>query len=201
MFLTIQLSKNLIHILLITILLLFLVACSNSTLSETNTPTVTNQTAEPTTDASNTVGAYPAIAEDNGYPAKEEVSSNYQLADPNTLTLADPIGENSVIGGVLYENKPNGIVPLNPYELILAEIIQNDKGDDLWVSYDEQSLRATTVDDGTFIFESVPAGRYGLVVNFAINQFPVLGSDGKELLFIVEQSQTINLGQLEATLP
>jgi hypothetical protein len=153
----------------------------------------------------NTDSGYPGIdvaASDSGYPGD---TSREELLDAPPDIEADipapPSGSGAVGGVLVQEVTGEGYLPFDPYELILAEMIVNNKGEPALISFNEQSPRAETFPTGIFIFSNVPPGTYGLVVNTAVNQFPLQDADGDDLLFDVVDGQALDMGQVFVRLP
>lgn len=117
------------------------------------------------------------------------------------LTLPEVSGETGVIGGILIrEISGTGFAPLEPHELILAEVIRSEDGRGL-LAYGDESLRAEMLPTGVFVFKNVPPGEYGLIVNLAIAEFPVRDQSGNEVLINVDSGQAVDLGQVIIEMP
>jgi hypothetical protein len=52
-----------------------------------------------------------------------------------------------------------------------------------------------------FLFENVPPGTYGLVVNMAVTEYAVQNPDGTTLLITVEPGRALDLGQVITAAP
>lgn len=180
-------------------------------------------TIQPTITTSNETSSYPEpegtdVKDSSAYPDPEEADgednlaypgpSNSDLGDispepPNpSFDLPDAGGETGVVGGILIQEMVGeGFIPFSPYELILAEVIEDTEGNPSLIGYDEDSLRAQMFPTGVFIFENIPPGEYGIVANLAVYEFPLQELDGSRLLITVEAGQATNLGQIITQLP
>lgn len=155
------------------------------------------------------ISAYPdperADGEENSAypgPANSE-RSDLSAEPPNpSFDLPDAAGETGVVGGILIQEKVGeGFIPFTPYELILAEVINDTEGNPALIRYDEDSPRAQTFPTGVFVFQDVPPGDYGIVANLAVYEIPLQEQDGSRLLITVEAGQAIDLGQVITQIP
>lgn len=179
-------------------LLLFtwLVACGRS-------EPITSTPVPPTTSVES---GYPVIASPNpAYPGPQNtpLPEGIQTEPPNPeIDLPSPEGEYGVIGGVLIrEIVGEGFLPLTPREIVLGTVVQTDQGEPAFIRQNSASLRAELLPTGVFIFNNVPPGTYGLIVDLGFTQFPITGSEGDELLVTVEPGEMIDLGQIFVDLP
>ena len=154
--------------------------------------------------------AYPSA----GYPANPETPTSYPgalvigreeiLGEPpnpaRDLPAAAP-GTGVIGGALIREISDEGFMPLNPHELILAIMANNNAGTPVFLRHDEVSQRAETFPTGIFVFRDVPPGRYGLIVGIGITQFPVRTPDGAEVLVDVTPGAVIDLGQVIVQFP
>lgn len=181
---------------------LALSACGSSPTSVPTPVVIGGATASPATgypspaDASpvNTPAAYP-----EGTSSQEEILP----VPPNPARDLPPASaDTGVIGGALIrELSEEGFMPLDPHELILAVIVNNDAGTPMFLRHDEDALRAETFPTGVFVFHDVPPGRYGLIIGLGITQFPVRTPDGSELLVDVTPGAVVDLGQVIVQFP
>ncbi len=147
--------------------------------------------------------SYPGPSEE-GYPSASE---NHHLRGtsipPNPerdLPLAQ--SDKGVIGGVLVQIlDDSSYMPINPHQLILADIVYDAAGSPQFLRYDDESQRAQTFGTGVFIFQDVPSGQYGLIANLGFNEFPLLTREGKDFIVIVEAGKAQDLGQIFINLP
>jgi hypothetical protein len=196
-------------------LLVGILACSSNDIpviiTDGDTPTESDTSQQPTDSSLTDEQSYPGPAADaatSAYPGDETrpntVLGQEVLVDPPDpdRSLPAAAGESSVIGGVLIrEIQGEGFLPLNPHELILANIVTNTDGEPMLISYNDQSVRAETFSTGIFVFNNVPPGTYALIVNLAVMEFPVRDADGTELFITVEPGSTIDLGQVFTKFP
>ena len=174
----------------------------------TTTDSTTNSGQSSTTDTgypgTNAISGYPGSGSDDiaGYPSGNIQQELLSQPPAPQLDIPEPQGDSGAIGGILVQEVVGqGYLPLDPYELILAEIVLNNKGEPALIGFDEKSLRAETFATGVFVFANVPPGRYGMVVNTAVSQFPLKTAEGDDLLFDVEPGRAVDLGQVFIQLP
>lgn len=186
--------------------LLLLTACNGNQTSDASvTPTIPNVVATP-------VEAINPTSQ-SGYPAPEGGLSAYPVPlDSSEEFLTEPPdperelpvapGDKGALAGVLVQEVVDkGFIPLNPRDLILAEVVLNSNGEMALLSYGEDSIRAEIFPTGVFVFRDVPPGNYGLVVDLVVSTFPVKNSEGVELTFVVEAGKAVDLGQIIVQLP
>ena len=191
-------------------LLMGIVACSSPS---TQTPAETIQAVETTPNAE--TGTQPTTAPETSYPAGDPA---YPSAVQPTLNPAYPAGAplsgspeppnppvelpaatagNGTIGGVLIRKyEDNTFVPVNPHKLILATQVKDDDGNPLLWRHDEDSPVAQQFETGVFIFPDIPPGTYGLIVNLAVEEMPVKGADGQDIVIELKEGQALDLGQI-----
>lgn len=205
--------------------ILFLNGCESEEVSQENLSqdSPPELTIQPTIVASEEPSGYPVPEETDGeessaYPAPEETDGeensaypapenseldNLSAEPPNpSFDLPDAGGETGVVGGILIEEiVGEGYIPFAPYELVLAEVINDSEGNPTLIGYDEDSPRAQVFPTGVFVFQNVPPGEYGLVANLAVYEFPLQELDGSKLLISVEAGQATDLGQIITQVP
>jgi hypothetical protein len=158
----------------------------------------------PTTQSS----VYPAPATSNPgslppYPAVTYPSPNAAYPSPpgepelmaTPGTVPTPAADSGIIkGALLVKGKPVANV-----SLYLAELLQDDKGNDTVASYDRASSpRAYTDMEGKFVFANIPPGKYSLIYDFVVNALLLGHPDGKgPMIFPVEAGKVENLGDLD----
>ena len=150
--------------------------------------------------------AYPAP---DGYPGPN-TGPNVGGLERNSESLAEAnvqvpqaSADTASIGGVLMSERidEETYYPLVPTRLLLGEIISSEEGDPMFLSAGDGSISAQVFDTGVFVFQNIPPGTYGLIVDIAVTTYPVRGDDGTMLLFTVSGGETINLGELLAEIP
>lgn len=143
---------------------------------------------------------------ESGYPSNEQAKPTVEglLTTPPKLELDLPEAEvdSGVIGGVLIrEIVDEGFIPFQPRELILAQVVYDEKNTPAFIRHNETSLRAELFPTGIFLFTNVPPGTYGLIVDAVAFQFPVYDEDNNELFLEVKPGEVLNLGQLIISTP
>lgn len=195
--------------------LLVLSACdSNTSSNETAVPVTVQsptQTENPPT-LSTTESGYPSA---NGYPITTSETSAYpgnivpteegMVSEPPNPNVEMPVpseGTGSIGGVLIRQVTENGFLPLTPKALYLGEVLNNSEGEMALISFDEEnSPQAQLLATGVFIFNNIPPGVYGLVIDVGFAQFPLTDEGGTQILITIEANQAIELGQIFVTLP
>lgn len=188
---------------LILLLLALVAACGPQ---EPATPAV-EETPESDADATETPDSgYPGVSEsetDSGYPGPAQPQGELSDTPPNPereLPAAEP--DTGVIGGVLvWEVSENGFSPLTPVAFRLAEVVRDENNDPMMLRDSELSPQAQIFPTGVFVFQAVPPGTYGLVVDVGYAKFPITDDSGEPRLIDVEAGEALDLGQVITTLP
>jgi hypothetical protein len=185
---------------------LAIAACRDTTVEETptrpgTTPAVAGTAAAPTDSGYPSPFDQPTRAA--GYPSATEPLEGVLPEPPDPpRDLPAASADAGVVGGVLIrEITDEGFLPLTPKALFLAEIVLNDAGEAAFLRHNESSPTAELFPTGIFVFNNVPPGEYGLVIDVGFSQFPITGEDGSEILVTVEAGEAIDLGQLIVNLP
>lgn len=156
----------------------------------------------------NTPGPITPAADRSGYPAptQSSVDSSYPgLRDPALsetppdidVDIPNPGADFGSIGGIMVrEISGEGFIPLTPIEVALAEVKLLDTGEPGYLAHNDESLRAELPGTGIFIFNNVPPGQYGLVIDMGFTQLLALDENGETLLFNVEAGQVLDLGHI-----
>lgn len=187
-------------------LALVIASCRDTAVDETPTAPSTGPAAVGTT-ASPTESGYPSpfnqVTPAPGYPAAEQPLEGVLPEPPNPPRDLPPANSDAgVVGGVLIrEITDQGFLPLTPKALFLAEIVLNDAGEAAFLRHNENSPTAELFPTGIFVFNNVPPGEYGLVIDVGFSQFPITDENGEEVLVNVVAGQANDLGQLIVTLP
>jgi hypothetical protein len=198
-------------------LLPLLIVLGTTACGNTDDPTATssNQTlvaTAPGDSASdlNISNGYPASEANQGYPAVQDpgypapnLYENLSDEPPNpTVQLPPSNQDKGVIGGILIREVVDyGFEPLTPASLSLADVLLNTDGQPAFVRAGTDSQKAQLFPTGVFIFQDVPPGEYGLMVDVGYTQFPITGDDGTPLLITVEPGSVIEMGQVITQLP
>lgn len=167
---------------------------------ESNTPTI-----QLTPSVNNETG-YPVLVaqtHEPGYPVTNPLTENTLLEPPNperTLPLAQQ--DSGVLGGVLiWEVTESGFLPLEPKDLILAEVILNSNNEPAYIRDNAESPKAQLFPTGIFIFDAVPPGQYGLVVDVGYTKFPITSENEDVMIIDIIAGEVLDLGQIITPLP
>jgi len=89
--------------------------------------------------------------------------------------------------------------PAKEFNLYLADIITDENGIEVMTRFDRTSLlRASPDNDGIYIIEKVPPGRYGLIADFISHAISLENpSDGMTILVTIKENEVLDLGLLE----
>lgn len=185
-------------------LVLFVVSgCGPADNNEDEAPTPMATSEGVTTDSGYPISEDPAQA-DNSYPGREIPTPEGLVSEPPNpdRNLPNASGDFAVIGGVLVrEYVEQGFVPFMPARLALAPVIETTEGQPAFIAENEESPQAQLFPTGVFIFNNIPAGSYGIVVDLAFTKFPINGDDGTPLVITVQPGDAIDLGQLFVQIP
>ncbi|HRQ38303.1 MAG TPA: hypothetical protein PLD25_10350 [Chloroflexota bacterium] len=161
----------------------------------------------------------------NGYPSGESVNAGYPgnnseaststgypgpdlyenlLEEPPNPDIDLPAAseEGGVIGGVLVREVVGyGFEPLVPASLMLAEVLLTTDGRPAFIRAGSDSPKAQLYPTGIFIFQNIPPGEYGLMVDVGYTIFPINNEDGTPLLIKLDPGGVIDMGQIITELP
>lgn len=205
------------------IFLLTLAGCSGS---ETPPPTieVRIETQVPSTEVENTdspsnevesaesqvaesfneAAGYPApdADEPSDYPAPENNNQADVIAQSPAIEFDTTDSTMGSVGGILaLEIFDDGYVPLEPTRLLLADVILSDQGEPFFIRTNGSSQAAEVFPTGIFIFNNVPPGSYGLMVDLSFTSYPIEDENGDPLTFSVDAGGVVDLGELLAPIP
>lgn len=154
---------------------------------------------------------------DDSYPGVSAIPTYapaYPVEKPSILLTAVPEPPNpertvpeanqdsGVIAGVLIQEViEDSFVPLQARGILLGEVLLTDTGEPAYVRANEASISAQLFETGIFVFNEVPAGTYGLVVDLQYTEFLVNDESGNPILITVEAGQAIDLGQVITEIP
>jgi hypothetical protein len=205
-----KLSEILFFIGSLSLLILSLAACNTNTSAPavaTYTPVPANNSENP----SQTENAYPSTNQENqvvddlpeGYPAPTPYFHDVSAEPPNPeRDLPEASPETAVVGGVLiWEIVDTGFQPLVPNDLILAEVLTNSNNESALIRTSATSPKAQLYPTGIFVFQGIPPGQYGLVVDLGYTQFPIADDTGDVMLLTIEAGNVIDLGQIITEVP
>jgi len=126
------------------------------------------------------------------------------LANPPSpdFSLPTPEQDLGVIGGVLIREviEAGGYLPVVPKSLYLGEIVYADNGTPVYVRRNTESPRAELFETGVFLFNNVPPGQYGLIIDLGFTEQILTTQDGSNLTVILAPGDVIDLGQVFVTL-
>jgi hypothetical protein len=148
---------------------------------------------------------YPSVAttmDDSGYAIESNENRDLLDAPPiSEVEAPQPASGGAVYGILVQEVTEQGYLPLNPRALFLAEVVLNSSGEPALIRRAIDSPKAELFQTGDFVFNNVPAGEYGLMIDLGFNEFPIQDDSGDPLLITIEDKKTQNLEQLFVTLP
>jgi hypothetical protein len=146
------------------------------------------QSPAPVSSTKGAQGAYPVPS--MAYPA----SSTDQQAVTATLSVATSDKDKGEIEGQLYLKGS----PLPGYNLYLAALIKDDKGNEIARMNPQASPLSTTDKNGQFRFVNVPAGRYGLILE-VISETYILSdpTSGQSFEVSAKAGEITHVGKLD----
>ncbi len=181
-------------------LLFVLSACSSPNPVGTSAPqepksTGTSQAAYPPPDLE-FGSAYPAptAVPQSAYPEPQgEAPTAQPLVSPTALP--EPKSDSGHVTGTLLQNGE----PARNAILYLAEVIEDDQGQERVASYDRvNSPKSVTDSQGNFAFTDIPPGKYGLVLDVVVSSYLLLDPEtGEQFLFTVKGGEVTALGEMD----
>lgn len=196
---------------LIFCLSLVLVACSDDEPTPTPTavppaPTETPTAAQPESPLNApsdsplpTPGAVTTTAQAAGAEKMNVIPAAGAPINPQTTTTA------GAVTGRIFVNDGQGFRPVTQIIVALAEIIKDENGNEIATGYDAvNSPRNDIRDDGIFVIENVPPGRYGIILDSVMTQVMLKDPENLDnsLLITVEADKVTDISNLVyASLP
>ena len=134
-------------------------------------------------------------------PLKVAANSTNKEEKEKVLITQIPLRdrEKPVVSGKIMVLGDQGYVPVVNTILYLAETIEDTEGVDSFAAMDRvNSPKTITDEDGVFVFEKVPAGKFGLVIDRIVESY-LLFQPGTEdpILIAVDDLSVIDLGKLK----
>ena len=176
--------------------LIAVAGCSN-----TETPNTPDPAA--TTDAYPDPSAYPPPAQpnppvNNAYPGAETPTAVPITVEPAELPLTLPQPETGMatLGGVVIDEQTRQAPPESL--LFLGEVVYTDTGMPI-ISVDRQNDPVIVLQpNGTFVFENVMPGEYGIVFFTPDYSFLLENAEsGESLMITLESDQVLDIGLFE----
>jgi hypothetical protein len=137
--------------------------------------------------------AHEDLVETNDRGTEVPLSASSQVVPESTRVL----GEDWIAGRLLLLQDGESI-PVTQAIIYLAEILPDDQGELRLAAMDRvNSPRSVTDEKGSFLFEDVPPGNYGLVLDM-IRQSYLLGDpeSGEALIITLEEGEAVDMGDL-----
>ncbi len=142
-------------------------------------------------------------------PASGTATSTAPLVSPLDSPLATKIPvidvtEDASLGkvsGTIQLKAGDTAKPIAGRSLYLAKLTKDASGQDTGAGLDRvNSPRAVSIEDGSFVFKNVPAGRYALIMDLVSNAYMLRKPDGSgDLITDVMTGETTALGILVYT--
>ena len=179
--------------------LMFMVSCGSSQDVPPTIAVIVNTPAATSASVTDDSGGYPApttSSDSSGYPGASIAGLSETPPDVQP-DLPAPEADFGSIGGVLVrEISGEGFIPLTPVQVSLAEVKLLESGEPGFLAYNDDSQDAELPGTGIFIFNKVPPGRYGLVIEMGFTQLLALDENGETLIFELQAGQVLDLGQI-----
>lgn len=186
------------------VVILFVVAGCNTAPSppeQQNTP-VAPAPSDETENSSN--AGYPdnQVAGGSGYESEPAPNPDILSEPPSAdITAPEPVTGGAVYGILVQEVSDEGFLPLLPRGFHLAEVIMNSNGEPALIRRSVDSPKAELFQTGVFVFNNVPPGDYGLLVDVGFNELTINDDSGNPMIITVEEATTQNLQQVFVELP
>ena len=136
-------------------------------------------------------GAYPAPTSYNPYPEPGMGQLATATEAPTAIPKTPDPNLGVVKGSLLLVDQPVARVIL-----YLAEVVTSASGGRVVALDRTKSIRATTDEQGDFMFINVPPGAYGLVFDRIIDSYLLLTPAGDDLIMTITTNEQIDLGAL-----
>lgn len=207
-------TKNrLAGLLLLLITVLPLQACAQQSTSPTSPATeayplaaASNDDVAPESTVPDAAGAaYPTPLSGIGPGGAYPEPGDSEFVDPSIRpelgeTLPTPEQEMGVVSGTILDSRTEAAPP--EAAVYLGHIVTTDTGMRVVRLDKATDLSAVPEADGRFVFPTVAAGEYGLILVHPDISFIVDNPDtGYSLIFTVEPGQSVALGNITVTLP
>lgn len=171
-------------------------------LAPTATPTVAQPESPlnaPSDSPLPTPGAVTTTAQAAGAENVNVIPAAGAPVDPQTTATA------GAVTGRIFVNDAQGFRPVTKIIVALAEIIKDENGKEIATGYDAvNSPRNDIRDDGVFVIENVPPGRYGIILDSVMTQVMIKEPENLDnsLLITVEADKVTDVSNLiYASLP
>lgn len=199
------------QIIVIVCLALVLVACSDDEPTPTPTtappaPTATPTAAQPTSPLN--------APSDSPLPTPGTITASTEAAGAENVNVIPAAGAPvtpkisataGAVTGRIFVNDAQGFRPVTKVIVALAEIIKDENGKEIATGYDAaNSPRNDIRDDGVFVIDNVPPGRYGIILDSVMTQVMIKEPENLDnsLLITVEADKVTDLSNLVyASLP
>ncbi len=105
----------------------------------------------------------------------------------------------ALVGVLLVRGTSGEMRPVANTKLALGEILTDEDGNERIVGYDPAAAPSTITDEnGAFVLEDVPPGRYGLVLDIVMSSFLLFDEGSGDPLFVeVTAGEITDVGVLE----
>ena len=137
--------------------------------------------------------AEPVVGASENVRADSEATAD--SATPTLKTTADT----GALSGALLLKTDDGLKPVADVKIALGETLSDDEGDERVVAYEPSTAPVAYTDStGRFVFEELPTGRYGLILDVVLSSF-LLYKEGTldAILFDITAGEVTDLGRLE----
>ncbi len=113
-------------------------------------------------------------------------------------TLPTPKDDTGIITGYLLENKTHPSAPSGTVVIALATIVPGPDGTPMVARFNREEAPHTLTDsNGRFVFEDIPPGQYGLIVDRISDAFLLNDPEtGGDFIFTVTAGEMLDLGNL-----
>lgn len=114
------------------------------------------------------------------------------------VAIPTPGAGNATITGILEKASGAGGDPVQNTRLSLGKILENDQGTPMMAQLDSNTkLRTKTDENGRFLFQDVPAGKYVLISDHLLQAYMLKDpKTGGNLIIVANPGQIVDLGKL-----
>lgn len=188
--------------LLILCLVLLVAACSSDEepTPEPTAPPPTATTAPPTATTAPAQPESPLNA-DSPLPTPTTAPAADKPVIPAAVAAVDPktSATTGAVTGRIFVNNEKGFRAITGIIVGLAEVIKGEDGVEKAAGYDPSTAPAGTIgEDGTFVIDNVPPGRYGVILDAVTTSLLAKEAENPDnsLVITVEAGAVTDLGNL-----
>ena len=120
-------------------------------------------------------------------------------ASHSTTPPLKTTAETGALTGVILLKTADGFKPVADIKIAIGETLIDDEGADRVVAYDPSAAPVAYTDAaGRFVFEEIPTGRYGLILDIVLSSFLLYKENSLDAILVdINAGEVTDLGRLE----